>query len=150
MIVSVNWSDLTHSLDILGHLMHSSNAVRLKNVVVPSVGWSEVVWVGGDCRRQKSIRSSIVLVERDASPERADSWEAGRNEVSAKITEAIADLFVPLPALGVEVERGWWFALDEEHGMVIDLHSERLGHLRKIYFVLYSCASLIERTDRGL
>ena len=34
---------LTHCPNILGHLTHSSNTVCLKDVVVPSVGWSQVV-----------------------------------------------------------------------------------------------------------
>ena len=93
----------------LDHLTHSSNAGCLKNVVVPSADWGHVVrnyWVGGDRRRRKSIRSSGVLVKRDVSAERADSREAGGNEVSAKITEVIADLIVCLLAHRDGAERG--------------------------------------------
>ncbi len=138
---------LTHRPDILGHLTHSSNAICLEKVVVPSVGWNHIVlkiWVGGDRRRRDSICSSSVFVKRDASAERADSREAGCNKASAKIAGAIAHLIVRLLALGVEVEKGWWFDLDEENGVLVELHGE---HPNNIDYATGSLGGIIMRED---
>lgn len=118
---------LAHGPGILSHLAHSSNAVGLKKVVVPSVGWSHVVkkyWVGGDRRRGDSIRSSNVFVKGNASAERADSGEAGCDEVRAKIAKTIAHLIIRLLARGVQVEGRWRLDVDKEHGMLVEFHGE--------------------------
>src|SRR6267154_2073568 len=123
---------LTQSPDILGHLTHSSNAVCLKNVVVPPVGWSHVVliyWVSGGRRRCNSFRSSSVFIKGDASAERADSRDVGRNEVILKIAEANAHLIVRLLALGVEVERRRWVDFDEENGALVELHGQYANNI---------------------
>jgi len=134
--------NLAHSLDIVNHLTHPSNAVGLENVVVPLVGWR----VGGDRMRSENIRSSSVFVKGEASAERADSGEARRDEVRAKIEEVFAHPLICLLALGVEVQGRWCVDLDKEHRMPVELYGEREMNVGCIMGIFVRPPVDVERT----
>jgi hypothetical protein len=112
--------------------MHFINPIGLKNVVVPSFGWSQVVkefWVADDRTRGESIRSNSVFVKGQASAERADTGKAGRDEPGAKIEELTAHLIIRWLAPGVKVDGRWRLNFDKEHGMVLELHGEHRNNV---------------------
>ena len=81
--------------------------------------------MGGDRRRNESIRSSGVFVKGHASAKCTDTEEAGHGEVRAKIEEVTAHPLMCLLALGGEAQGRWRVDLDKEYGMPVERHSER-------------------------
>ena len=126
---------LTHSNDILDHLAHSSGAIGIKNVVVPSIGGSHIskeLIIGGNRTRGETVRSGHVFVKSQASAKCTDTRKPGCNEGMAKIAEAIAHLLIRLLASRIEGKGSWWPDFDKEHGVLVQLDDEQRDNIDRV------------------
>lgn len=126
---------LTHRLDIFNHLTHFGDTVCLKKVIAPSLSRSHIVkgcWIGGDPMRRECVGGSYVFIKGNASTECTDTREPGRNEVVAKIAEAITHLVIRLLAFGVKGKGCRCLDLNKQHGVLVKLDGKQRYDVNRI------------------